>query len=335
MDGVTIGHPRCHVYHCTERLQSPRDRHCPKHRDFDSQCAIKGCSRPVSDGKRTCDTPSHRGYENSRRQQGQALFELKRRLAARSVASHIRSLPSQPPTQDVLDDPEIQSLLDDPAVPSNVQAKSKDAEKKMKSTLTRKWTHNEQLLVRPCGVIVARATFFEAESPSNCRVSQSASCSPRANGSIWQCFLHAAFPDLYPRSLPCYNFFDNNCQLLQHIRSCKDKRLLKMCYPVDVFHAQNKHKGSDIFCQTHCNPALFPELMGEGGDWAFNSSIAEQTNVWVGKFLPIVREMSEVHFNFFLDEMMDDHNEQKVTLLERRGRRPRLIPLEELALPRN
>lgn len=75
--------------------------------------------------------------------------------------------------------------------------------------------------------------------------------------------------------------------------------------------------------------------MGEGGDWAFNSSIAEQTNVWVGKFLPIVREMSEVHFNFFLDEMMDDHNEQKVTLLERRGRRPRLIPLEELALPRN
>ena len=72
---------------------------------------------------------------------------------------------------DGLDDPDIQNLLDDPAVPSNVQAKSKDTEKKMKSTLTRKWTHNEQLLVRPCGVIVARATFFEAEAPSNCRVS--------------------------------------------------------------------------------------------------------------------------------------------------------------------
>ena len=171
MDGVTIGHPRCHAYHCTQRLESPRDRHCLGHRDLDSQCAINGCLKPVSDGKRTCDTPSHRTYENSRREQGHALFELKRRLAVRSVASHIRSLPSISTTHDGLDDPDVQDVLDDPAVPSNVQAKSKDAPKKMKSTLTRKWTHNEQLLVRPCGVIVARATFFEAESPSNCRVS--------------------------------------------------------------------------------------------------------------------------------------------------------------------
>ena len=173
MDGITIGHPRCHAYHCIQRLESPRDRHCLNHRNLDSQCAVVGCTRPISDGKRTCNTPSHRNHENHRRQQGQALFELKRRLAARSVASHIRSLPSEQPgsMNDGLDDPDIQNLLDDPAVPSNVQAKSKDTEKKMKSTLTRKWTHNEQLLVRPCGVIVARATFFEAEAPSNCRVS--------------------------------------------------------------------------------------------------------------------------------------------------------------------
>ena len=74
--------------------------------------------------------------------------------------------------------------------------------------------------------------------------------------------------------------------------------------------------------------------MGDNGGWEFNSSIAEQTNVWVGKFLPIVREMSEVHFNFFLDEMTHDRNEHTVGLLERRSRHPRLVPLEELALPR-
>lgn len=109
---------------------------------------------------------------------------------------------------------------------------------------------------------------------------------------------------------------------------------MEMCYPVDVFHAKNKHKDTDKFCQTHCNPALFPELLGKDSTWEFNSSIAEQTNVWMGKFLPIVREMSEVHYNFFLDEMTHDKNEEKVAILLRRGRHPRIVPLEELELPR-
>ena len=54
----------------------------------------------------------------------------------------------------------------------------------------------------------------------------------------------------------------------------------------------------------------------------------------MGKFLPIVREMSEVHYNFFLDEMTHDKNEEKVAILFRRGRHPCIVPLEELELPR-
>ncbi len=34
----------------------------------------------------------------------------------------------------------------------------------------RAWTHNEQMIVRCCGVIISRATFYTAESPSNCVV---------------------------------------------------------------------------------------------------------------------------------------------------------------------
>lgn len=41
---------------------------------------------------------------------------------------------------------------------------------KMKSAICRRWTHNEQVIYR-CGVIVSRATFFDAESISNCLVS--------------------------------------------------------------------------------------------------------------------------------------------------------------------
>ena len=109
---------------------------------------------------------------------------------------------------------------------------------------------------------------------------------------------------------------------------------MEMCYPVDVFHAKNKHKDTDKFCQTHCNPALFPELLGKDSTWEFNSSIAEQTNVWMGKFLPIVREMSEVHYNFFLDEAIEAFNDHKVTTLGKRGARPRMVPVSELVLPR-
>ena len=108
-----------------------------------------------------------------------------------------------------------------------------------------------------------------------------------------------------------------------------------MRWPVDVFHANTKHKATDEFCQQHCNPALFPELRDETNThWIFNSSAAEQTNVWFGKFLPIVREMSEVHFNFFLDEMIMVHNAFRDALLRKRGKYPRIIPLEELRLPR-
>ncbi|KAJ3725375.1 hypothetical protein C8R42DRAFT_640253 [Lentinula raphanica] len=51
--------------------------------------------------------------------------------------------------------------------------------------------------------------------------------------------------------------------------------------PVDVFHFKSKHKESDEFCQKHCNPAQWTELVGDDGEWIFNSSAAEQSNVWI------------------------------------------------------
>ena len=230
MDGVCIGHPRCQVYHCTERLRSPRDRHCQTHRALDSVCAIGGCDRPCSDDKRTCNAPNHRSLEEERRRCGRALFELKRRLEARHVGSSIRALSAEDPPSSLIDDPDLDdpaltsnvagrtskkrkrklsstmiddrdhddpahrsnfarrtsnkrkrklpsamindSDIDTPAVTSNVSRKtSKKRKRKLRNTLTRRWTHNEQLLVRPCGVIVSRATFYEAESLPNSRVS--------------------------------------------------------------------------------------------------------------------------------------------------------------------
>ena len=114
-----------------------------------------------------------------------------------------------------------------------------------------------------------------------------------------------------------------------------NRELDDIALPVDVFHAINKHKDSDEFCQMHCNPAGFPELIKDNRDWVFNSSAAEQINAWFGQFLRVVREMREVQYDFFLDEMIAIHNEYRVGVLRRRGRRPRLVPVAELRLSRH
>ena len=72
-----------------------------------------------------------------------------------------------------------------------------------------------------------------------------------------------------------------------------DPAFANVALPVDVFHFKCKHSEKDTFCQENCNPALFPELISDDGKgWYFNSSIAEQTNVWLGGFHAICREMS-------------------------------------------
>ena len=113
-----------------------------------------------------------------------------------------------------------------------------------------------------------------------------------------------SFPRHFPRAWPLFVFFDNNCKLLSHLVNIDDEHLLHMGFLVDVFHVINKHQESDNYCQKHCNPAGFPELVADDEKWVFNLSACEQVNAWFAKFLPVVQEMSKVHFNFFLDEMI-------------------------------
>ena len=49
--------------------------------------------------------------------------------------------------------------------------------------------------------------------------------------------------------------------------------------------------------------------------------------------MPVIWKMSEVHFNFFLDEMITIHNAFRVIKLEELKARPRLVPIDELAVP--
>ncbi|KAG2139346.1 hypothetical protein DEU56DRAFT_871163 [Suillus clintonianus] len=166
----------------------------------------------------------------------------------------------------------------------------------------------DSLIMRPCGVILARATFFGSEAVS-------------------AEFAKMVFPTA--ASTPEFFVFDNNCKLRAHQDAIGDDHFAATGMPVDVFHFNSKHKETDTYCQQHCNPAAFPELVS-GGKWQFNTSICEQTNVWLGGYQAILRDMSVHRYNFYLDEMIKRRNRYVISESERRGHSPWMISMDAL-----
>ncbi|KAF9001061.1 hypothetical protein BDZ89DRAFT_968722, partial [Hymenopellis radicata] len=183
--------------------------------------------------------------------------------------------------------PQVEDGIEDCKLPN-------EAKKRGKLTMSSKFTHCDMLALRDCGIIIARSTFYGAEGSS----------------------------------LPSVFVYDKACHVLEHLFKCGDDYLTrKSAHVLDVFHGAGCHKESDEFCNKHCNPALFPELLDEHGKLIFNTSVCEQTNVWYGGFVTMVRGMSLIHFTFFLDEAVIRHNERVAMNLRQRGFHPMVLPL--------
>ncbi|KAF7979107.1 hypothetical protein HWV62_43638 [Athelia sp. TMB] len=206
------------------------------------------------------------GYKNLRyptpiaprlSQQGQAFFQLQQRLKCASISQILNSFADRT----IINDDDVDNPADYST--STDVPKSDEGNRKPKARLGRWRTHNEQLIVCCCGVIAARTTMFGAEAISGVK------------DFIKHTYHHN------PDNLPDVIFFDNNCRLQAHLNKQKDTFFRRVILAVDVFHFKSKHKETDEFCQRHCNPALWKELYNEDGSWVFNSSAAEQANVWM------------------------------------------------------
>ncbi|KAA1479415.1 hypothetical protein DENSPDRAFT_862025 [Dentipellis sp. KUC8613] len=308
IDGITIGHPRCAVSDppCMKPLSSQRDRFCSDHESRERECSIVGCANPSREGHRSCTNPLHEAAERRHVDRNQALFQLKHRLQRQGVAHPIDST-----RVDLDDDVEPDAgakgdqefILDGGQLAPDGTCAPNGAEK-LKAQFGRKSTHNEQVIVAPCGIIIARATFFDAEAILNV---------VKLIKDVYG--LEAFWPD--------YIFFDNNCNLAKSVKF--DKAFDHVGLPVDVFHFTCKHAQSDEWCQSYCNPALFPELKKPDGSWRFNSSVAEQTNVWLGGYHAILREMVAPRYNFVLDELIMRRNRMTKAALEKRCRAQNLF----------
>jgi hypothetical protein len=129
-----------------------------------------------------------------------------------------------------------------------------------------------------------------------------------------------------------YYIYDNGCSLSKHLQTQGDDYFDGCAFPIDVFHFKSKHKETDTFCMQNCNPMQYVDLTDEDGNWTFNTSIAEQTNVWLGGFHAVVREMVAERYNFFLDEMVKRRNRWVISELERKGKRPGIISRDKLGV---
>lgn len=137
---------------------------------------------------------------------------------------------------------------------------------------------------------------------------------------------------LCKKSMPSFVIYNTGCGLYKH--SVAQGKSLHLCcaLPVDVFHHKTKHKETDVECQQHCNPANFPELLSEDGEWVFNTSIAEQTNVWLGGHYSTLRKMSVKKYNFFLNKLIMRKNEMIKRKLKVDGQLPSYIPGIEFSI---
>ena len=127
--------------------------------------------------------------------------------------------------------------------------------------------------------------------------------------------------------MPEIVIYDLGCQAFQHLKKVGNDLWKKVGFPVDVFHWTSKHKKTSDACAVDCNPSNFDELIEEDKkSWFFNSSIVEQTNVWLGGYHAILREMGVTKYNFFLDEMVLRKNRLTRTSLQQVGTSPSYIP---------
>ena len=162
---MTVGHPACAVHNCHVPLLNQRHRFCPQHVHLDKECAVKGCHAPVTEGSKVCGHAVHKNVEKHYFARGQAMFQLHRRLdrARMAAAGDVDLTNLDEDEEEFIIDAEgniLHGLNDQPAA-----CPDKDIQGgKITVQFSRGRTHNEQIIVCPCGVIIARVTFYGAEA---------------------------------------------------------------------------------------------------------------------------------------------------------------------------
>lgn len=156
-DGVCLGHPCCGEHDCQHPLQSQHAHFCNLHSSQNDICAITTCSHPVDLGFQTCSIPEHWQLEDVGAEEHCAMFQLCKCLECINT-SHVEDLLLSMSTATPATDEEVE--IDDQGT---CEGKSSEGNTKPRARFGCCQTHNEQLCVTTCGVILGHATFFGSE----------------------------------------------------------------------------------------------------------------------------------------------------------------------------
>jgi hypothetical protein len=139
-------------------------------------------------GSKTCANPEHKTVETTNKAKGASLFILRERFRKTQPVESLEPQEMEDVVGDsdevewfeidgtgtimsrTMDHPGTVGAGDDTVVPEPCPSKPAVGNQVLKAQFGRRRTHNEQTLVRPCGIIFARATMFGTEAVSNCLV---------------------------------------------------------------------------------------------------------------------------------------------------------------------
>jgi hypothetical protein len=200
-DGVTLGHPCCAgALDCKIPLANNKAMFCPHHEYKEEYCAVVSCTQKHVPNFKTCNDKEHRMCEEYYKKMGKAMFQLKSRLERNKTSQPPSSIPPNSADQSAKDttipledsvtesfnESEFMDLKDEhvlvgadggletnpPLEPTEgCPSKPETGNRKVRALFGRKRTHNEELCVASCGVILGRATFYGSEGANSIRVS--------------------------------------------------------------------------------------------------------------------------------------------------------------------
>lgn len=131
------------------------------------------CDSLVESGFKTCAEEAHRSYEHYVEERGKAMFQLKDRLKRiNSYQTHDALFADTPIAEDEDNALEGAGVGNDCEVRvdeegNECNGKPSVGNRKVKARFGRRRTHNEELCVASCGIILGRMTFYGSESPTN------------------------------------------------------------------------------------------------------------------------------------------------------------------------
>ena len=194
-----MGRPTCGIPRCTIPLASNRHCFCPEHASQNEVCTIVDCQQLILPGKRTCNNYVHQGIERVHTQCQEAQFQLKEQLK-RVAMAHPKNGETQSdlPLGEVMEKEvgeteetyyevvgnhilhaeedatsHTAQALASLETAETAQIPGNNSKKIRASTVWAYSPHTEQILVAPCGIIIARETFYFAEAIPSVVVSES------------------------------------------------------------------------------------------------------------------------------------------------------------------